>query len=80
MTMETLRTTSIILKPIVPNISNNLLNKLNIPNNDRNWSNIITRTWSDDKFKAHPLSDEKMVLFRRIIIDEETKRKKTNKI
>lgn len=78
-TMEALRTSAIILKPIVPNLSDNLLNKLNVPKSQRNWMNIKSRTWSDERFKAVPLSNEKVVLFKRIILEDETNKKKTRK-
>lgn len=74
--METLRTTAIILKPIVPNISHNLLNKLNIPENQQSWMNIKDRTWSKENFKSIQLNSEKMVLFKRILSEEEKVKKK----
>ncbi|KAK9501980.1 hypothetical protein O3M35_012597 [Rhynocoris fuscipes] len=65
--METLRVCSIVLMPIVPDLSTKLLNKLNIPLNERNWSNA-SPTWNIKKSNiiSQELNKEKIILFKRI--------------
>lgn len=72
-TLETLRVTSILLQPIIPNLSKVVLDKLNIPRQERFYSNIKKFSWDDDSFKDQKLSSDKVVLFRRII-DETSKK------
>lgn len=76
-TMETLRTTAVILNPIIPNLSDSLLNKLNVPINRRSWESIQCRSWTDHAFRAQSLSNEKLVFFKRIILEDETRKKKS---
>lgn len=78
MVMETLRISAIILLPIIPNLSEKILDKLNVPKTDRFWSNTKKFNWSDINFKSRALLPEKIVLFQRIISpkDEPKKKKK----
>ncbi|KAK9716851.1 tRNA synthetases class I (M) [Popillia japonica] len=78
MAMETLRISAIILLPIIPNLSEKILDKLNVPKTDRFWSNTKKFNWSDINFKSRALLPEKIVLFQRIISpkDEPKKKKK----
>lgn len=75
LTMDTLRKSAIILKPIIPILSDNLLNKLNIPNDERNWSNLLSGT-----NETHSLSKENVTLFKRIIITDNVGDDKEKKI
>ncbi|KAK9716886.1 Anticodon binding domain of methionyl tRNA ligase [Popillia japonica] len=78
MVMETLRISAIILLPIIPNLSEKILDKLNVPKSDTFWSNTKQFNWSDINFKSRALLPEKIVLFQRIISpkDEPKKKKK----
>ncbi|XP_062540298.1 methionine--tRNA ligase, mitochondrial [Armigeres subalbatus] len=63
LTMEVLRQTGIILQPIVPIMSGKLLNKLNVEQDRRSWSDLKLRLEEVER----PLADSEAVLFRRII-------------
>lgn len=78
LTLETLRVTGILLQPIIPNLSKILLDKLNIPCEQRYLSNLQKFSWEDDTFKDVKLSSEKVVLFKRIV-DETAKKIIVNK-
>lgn len=62
LTMETLRATGIILQPLIPKMTEKLLNKLNIPQESRLWRNI-----SDKETSERVLGSESPSLFQRII-------------
>lgn len=79
-TIETLRVCGIILQPIIPNLCNALLNKINVPINVRSWENILPLSWENSiENKDKPLSKEKLVLFRRILVENERKVKERMK-
>lgn len=78
LTMETLRICGIILQPIIPHLSNGLLNKLNVSTTERKWTNLKQFSWENvTGLKSRNISGETEPLFRRIILDKEKKRKKT---
>lgn len=68
-TMEVLRQTAIVMQPIIPVITERLLDKLNIP--------ASARTWGDTKLsfrtKDASLGDQDSILFRRIVLSSENK-------
>lgn len=71
-TMEALKISGIILQPIIPNMTCNLLNRLNVPEKERSWkyTTLMLRQ------KSLSLKDlESNILFKRIILEE----KPTNK-
>lgn len=79
-TLETLRICGIILQPIIPTLSNQLLNKLQVDSSQRMWSDLYNVRWlrnDDDKMNVErPLGIESAVLFRRIRLDDVGGKKK----
>ncbi|KAF7280894.1 hypothetical protein GWI33_005406 [Rhynchophorus ferrugineus] len=75
--MESLRLSGILLQPVIPSISSNLLNKLSIPVDERYFENTRLLYWTDSNFNGRPLGDDKTVLFRRI--EDSTKAQKKAK-
>uniref|UniRef100_A0A336KJ67 Methionine--tRNA ligase, mitochondrial n=1 Tax=Culicoides sonorensis TaxID=179676 RepID=A0A336KJ67_CULSO len=61
-TMETLRQTGIILQPLIPRMASQLLDKLNIPEKNRFWSNLTDCDTSEKN-----LGEKSASLFQRII-------------
>ncbi|XP_019756667.2 methionine--tRNA ligase, mitochondrial [Dendroctonus ponderosae] len=66
---ETLRTAGILLQPLMPNISDSVLNKLNVPRSDRFFDNLQQFSWQDERFQTRPLGAEGSILFKRILLD-----------
>ncbi|XP_050101305.1 methionine--tRNA ligase, mitochondrial [Anopheles aquasalis] len=68
-TMEVLRQTAIVMQPIIPVLTERLLDKLNIP--------ASARTWEDTKLsfrtKDASLGNQDSILFRRIVPSNENK-------
>ena len=66
-TMESLRVCGILLQPIVPDLSGRLLDKLAVRGSERAWAHArpVGRRSEDV-----PLSDEHVVLFRKIKIQD----------
>lgn len=78
LTMETLRVCGIILQPIIPNLSNDLLNKLYVSVEERKWMHVKPFSWENiNDLKTRNISGETEPLFRRIILEKDKKRKKT---
>lgn len=70
-TMETLRVCGIICQPIIPTMSEQLLDKLNVDKRQRNWSNLAYFRWNDDVIDdkltlEKSLGSGNSVLFNRI--------------
>lgn len=68
-TLETLRICGILLQPIIPNISNKLLTKLGVCNEDRIWTKL--ECFPDINNNSHNLAgkslkSDKIILFNRI--------------
>lgn len=59
---ETLRITGIILQPIIPDLSEKLLNKINVDKQHRSWDNLKLQL--DDGIRN--LSDGSAILFKRL--------------
>lgn len=75
--MESLRVSAILLQPLVPNISKQLLNKLNVQENNRYFKDLRMFSWNDAGFKTKPLGVDSTVLFKRIIGAGEDARKRS---
>lgn len=75
-TMECLRVVAILLQPIIPELTDHLLNKLNVPNNQRSYRNSKELGW---KSAERQLSPDSAVIFKRIQITPEGKKVKQNK-
>lgn len=73
LTFETLRISGILFQPIIPNLSQTLLDKLNIPNEERYFDDLRIFSWDNEKFEERKLSSDKVVLFRRILDDSSKK-------
>ncbi|KAJ8910860.1 hypothetical protein NQ315_010807 [Exocentrus adspersus] len=71
--IETLRVTGILLQPIIPNICNDLLNKISVGKGDRFFENAQRFSWMDVDFKESQLAAEKVVLFKRILLEGDKK-------
>lgn len=69
LTMESLRVASIILQPLIPNLSAQLLDKLNVPVAERQWTNAEKLSWDKDMgFGGRDLNkDVSPLLFKRIV-------------
>ncbi|XP_058453829.1 methionine--tRNA ligase, mitochondrial-like [Malaya genurostris] len=63
-TMEVLRQTAIILQPIVPRLSGQVLDKLNVNGDHRSWCDLKVQF----NQRERPLADSESVLFRRIVL------------
>jgi len=69
LSLESLRICGILLSPIVPGISNNLLNKLQVPVSSRSMKNCSEFAWSTqptEKLSLKNLHEDKIVLFKKI--------------
>ncbi|CAG9569173.1 unnamed protein product [Danaus chrysippus] len=77
-TMETLRICSIILQPIIPSLSNKLLDKLQIPKDERLWQNC-QGSWINGVTETKKIQSGKFVLFPRIYVDKKDAQKKKAK-
>jgi methionyl-tRNA synthetase len=69
-TLEVLRVCGILLQPIVPNIANQVLNKLNINSTERKWINA-KQTFNycsikSDSIESNYLSSDKSVIFSKV--------------
>ena len=51
MAFQSLQICGIILQPIIPEISGKLLNRLNVPENERKWNFDENIKWNIDSFK-----------------------------
>lgn len=68
LTMEALRVASIILQPLIPKLTGQLLDKLNVPPGDRRWANAEALSWDGGAFDGRPLNDSvSPLLFKRIL-------------
>ncbi|XP_019554977.3 methionine--tRNA ligase, mitochondrial [Aedes albopictus] len=67
-TMEVLRQAGIILQPIVPGMSEKLLDKLSVDRSRRQWRDLTTVQFAEVE---RPLADMDAVLFRRIVPPKE---------
>ena len=63
-TLEALRVSAILLQPIVPNISDKILNKLNVNSCERLWNNA--KHVFDSKTSNNIINEQKSVLFSKI--------------
>lgn len=76
LTMETLRIAGVIFQPIIPDFTSKLLQRLNIPKDQRLWKD--TKLYL--RKVPHNLVDlESNILFKRIILEKEKQEKPTNK-
>ncbi|XP_028164025.1 methionine--tRNA ligase, mitochondrial-like isoform X3 [Ostrinia furnacalis] len=80
-TMETLRICGIILQPIIPDMSQKLLDKLQIPKDFRNWQHCERPSWSieDAIYETKYIQNGKFVLFQRVYVDKNNVQKKKAK-
>lgn len=68
LTMESLRISSIVFQPMIPGLTAQVLDKLNVKN--RHWDSSTNFLWEQEKtpFQSRPLKSEiSAVLFRRIL-------------
>lgn len=73
-TLETLRVCGIILQPIIPELSEKLLNKLNVEMENRSWNELSNFLWTEITDSEINLGDIDPVLFRRIILEKSVKK------
>jgi methionyl-tRNA synthetase len=65
--LETTRISAIVLYPVVPDLSTNLLNFLNVPNHARNWCDTEPKYLNSvTSIEAKSLSSENMIFFPKI--------------
>lgn len=68
LTMESLRVTSIILQPLIPNLTAQLLDKLSVPLGERKWANAEKLSWHGGAFEGRKLNGAvSALLFKRIL-------------
>lgn len=75
LTLETLRVCSILLQPLIPNLSKSLLDKIDVKESERYFSDLTHFSWMDKDFKGRNLSINKLVIFKRILVDEKNSKK-----
>ncbi|KAJ8982120.1 hypothetical protein NQ317_002846 [Molorchus minor] len=75
--LESLRVSAILLQPIVPNISNIVLDKIGVGKENRYFTDVENFSWVDNEFKERVLAPEKVVLFKRIVTEKD-KMSRTN--
>lgn len=77
MTMDSLRICSIILQPIIPDMSSKLLDKLSVCPSQRTWANLKESFVFDvnSRLEDTLLSDTNPVLFRRILLPDDKQQK-----
>ena len=67
LSLESLRISSILMQPIVPNVSTQLMEKLGIPNDDIAWCDAEKFCWDTDILKSSKnFPIDKRILFDRI--------------
>ena len=67
LSLESLRIASILMQPIVPNVSTQLMVKLGIPNDDIAWCDAEKFCWETDVLKSsQKFPNDKRILFDRI--------------
>ncbi|XP_047526135.1 methionine--tRNA ligase, mitochondrial [Pieris napi] len=78
LTLETLRICSIILQPVIPDITNKLLDKLQVGKNLRSWQHCEKPSWrlKGAIYETKNIQSGKFVLFPRIYIDKSNVKKK----
>ncbi|XP_059474908.1 methionine--tRNA ligase, mitochondrial [Neocloeon triangulifer] len=65
LTLETLRVVGIVLQPVIPKLTGQLLEKLDVPLENRYWADLKTFVW--DKTSAEKtLQSQKLTLFPRL--------------
>ncbi|VVC96021.1 unnamed protein product [Leptidea sinapis] len=76
LTLETLRICAIILQPMVPDISERLLDKLQVPKTCRSWQHCETASWrvKGAIYEAKNIQAGKFVLFPRIYTEKKVKK------
>lgn len=72
-TLETLRICAIILQPIVPQLSEQLLDKLTVGRDQRMWSDAMMLRWKDGERDL--CAETSAILFQRIRLETEEKQK-----
>lgn len=69
LTLETLRVAAILLQPMIPNVCNDLLDKINIEKDQRYFEDVRNFSWTNKGFKERKLAPQKVALFKRILLD-----------
>lgn len=70
-TLETLRICGILLQPIIPNLSGQLLDRLSISRNERYFENTKKKSWNEESLSSRKLGLNKDILFKRITMERE---------
>lgn len=66
LSLETLRICAILMQPVIPHISDRILNKLNIPQSERYWEDAVWRPSRINSHQVHKLNPEKIMAFPRL--------------
>ncbi|XP_048507080.1 methionine--tRNA ligase, mitochondrial isoform X2 [Athalia rosae] len=64
--LDCTRISGLILYPIVPKLSNNLLELLDVPENERSWANTVPRHLTKSENSVRKVNAESTILFKRI--------------
>ncbi|XP_046595543.1 methionine--tRNA ligase, mitochondrial [Neodiprion lecontei] len=68
--LESIRICGLILYPIVPKLSETVLNLLNVPKSKRTWEETVPAFLSDEGSNLGTLATDKPILFKRIMNSE----------
>ncbi|CAH1155924.1 unnamed protein product [Phaedon cochleariae] len=72
-TLETLRVSAILLQPMIPRLSETLLDKLAVGKGERFFDDLDRFSWAQKEFEERHLGMDKVVLFRRISLGDDLK-------
>lgn len=64
--LEAVRISGLILYPVVPDLSKNLLDLLKVPENERRWSDTVPRYSSSSEDDLRTITVDSTILFKRI--------------
>nr|CAH7757054.1 unnamed protein product [Callosobruchus chinensis] len=71
LTLETLRVVGILLQPMIPRLSEQLLDKINVRKEERYFEDLKELAWERKDFNERRLAPEKVTLFKRIVLEKE---------
>lgn len=66
LTYETLRIAAILLSPIIPNCTEIVLDKLNIPTDERYWADCRLKMYENDD-QDRTFSQERLIVYQKVL-------------
>lgn len=64
--IESQRVCAILLQPIIPHLSSTILDKLSIPDGQRNFAHAGQLSWKSSEIKSQKISPENVVIFKKL--------------